>query len=111
MPNRSDRRPTDTAENPGAPRHAGGPALTVAGTATTATALAAAGAPWWATTVVVAGGTLLAAVQAVFPQESGHRLEWWRDRRRYGFSRRSATRPDRPEGRPSAVSGRPGPLG
>lgn len=48
-------------------------------------ALAHSGAPWWAITLVAVGGTVGTAsvgiVQAVFPQNSRDRLDWWRDRR------------------------------
>ncbi|NJP98646.1 hypothetical protein HCN51_56090 [Nonomuraea sp. FMUSA5-5] len=51
------------------------PAL--AGIGGVATALT--GAPWWVTTLVLG----VAVIQTVFPQESGDRLEWYRDRRRH----------------------------
>ncbi|MEU6798986.1 hypothetical protein ABZ907_45455 [Nonomuraea wenchangensis] len=49
----------------------------MAGIGGVATALA--GAPWRITVLVL----IVAVIQAIFPQESGDRLEWWRDRRRH----------------------------
>jgi hypothetical protein len=46
------------------------------------------GAPWYlvvaaaiAAVASIVGALAVAAVQTVFPQESAHRLDWWRDRR------------------------------
>ncbi|MGW1506115.1 hypothetical protein ACWCQW_48030 [Streptomyces mirabilis] len=50
------------------------------------TAEALVGAPWWLTATIFAlaiAGLIVAVVQLVFPQESEHRLAWWRDRRRH----------------------------
>ena len=54
-------------------------------------ALLRASAPWWAIALV---GIVLAAIgcglvlaQLVLPQESGDRLEWWRDLRRHRTTR------------------------
>jgi hypothetical protein len=49
----------------------------MAGIGGVATALA--GAPWWITALLL----IVVVVQTIFPQESGDRLEWWRDRRRH----------------------------
>lgn len=49
------------------------------------TTLALAGAPWWLAILAFACFTLslvIVGIQSVFPQESAHRLAWWRDRRR-----------------------------
>jgi hypothetical protein len=51
------------------------------------------GAPWWLTAVsfgCLALGLIVAAIQAVFPQESADRLAWWRDRRGHQRLRRQA---------------------
>ena len=39
-------------------------------------------APWWAVFLLSAMGFAAACLQAVLPQESAHRLAWWRDRRK-----------------------------
>ncbi|MFE2728932.1 hypothetical protein [Kitasatospora sp. NPDC059327] len=60
-----------------------------AGTATTALALA--GAPWWLTAAAFgcfALGLAVVAIQSVLPQESAHRLAWWRELWRYRQLRR-----------------------
>ncbi|MFE7034580.1 hypothetical protein ACFU9Y_30145 [Streptomyces sp. NPDC057621] len=47
--------------------------------------LALTGAPWWLAATAfgcLALGLGVVALQTVFPQESAHRLAWWRDRRR-----------------------------
>jgi hypothetical protein len=41
-----------------------------------------AGAPWWAIFLLCASWLAVDYVGAVFPQESAHRLAWWRDRRK-----------------------------
>lgn len=46
-------------------------------------ALALTGASWWLTALAFAGfilGLIVTVVQSVFPQESEHRLAWWRAR-------------------------------
>ncbi|MFD8780590.1 hypothetical protein [Streptomyces sp. NPDC059916] len=46
-------------------------------------ALAPVGAPWWLTALVFACFTLglvVTGIQSVFPQDSEHRLAWWRAR-------------------------------
>ncbi|MFJ1964027.1 hypothetical protein [Streptomyces massasporeus] len=48
--------------------------------------VALAGAPWWLAATAfgcLALGLGVVALQSVFPQESAHRLAWWRDRRRH----------------------------
>ncbi|GAA2114120.1 hypothetical protein [Streptomyces synnematoformans] len=45
--------------------------------------LALIGAPWWLTAVAFtcfALGLLVTVIQSVFPQDSEHRLAWWRAR-------------------------------
>ncbi|MER5571651.1 hypothetical protein ABT083_36615 [Streptomyces goshikiensis] len=45
--------------------------------------LALIGAPWWLTALAFACfalGLVVTLVQSVFPQESEHRLAWWRAR-------------------------------
>src|SRR4051795_13337344 len=56
----------------------------------TTTFVALAHAPWWIAALLTIATVVVAFVQGVFPQESGHRLEWWRDRRRSGLARRRA---------------------
>ncbi|GAA1376572.1 hypothetical protein GCM10009612_75080 [Streptomyces beijiangensis] len=46
-------------------------------------ALAVSGAPWWALLVATLPGAVVLVLQAVLPQNSHDRLEWWRDRRRH----------------------------
>lgn len=63
------------------------------------------GAPRWLTAglfgCLVLGLITVAVLQAVLPQESVHRLAWWRDRRRHQQLRRQTRiRPGRPNGRP-----------
>jgi cell division protein FtsW (lipid II flippase) len=41
-----------------------------------------AGAPWWAVFLLGVMGFVVACLQTVLPQESAHRLAWWRDRRK-----------------------------
>jgi len=44
------------------------------------------GTPWWMAAIAFGCLTLglgVVALQSVFPQESAHRLDWWRDRRRH----------------------------
>jgi hypothetical protein len=35
--------------------------------------------PWWLAAALIMAGVLCAVVRSVFPQESAHRLEWWRE--------------------------------
>ncbi|MFC8373105.1 hypothetical protein ACFUIT_34960 [Streptomyces sp. NPDC057239] len=47
--------------------------------------------PWWLTAAAVGCFVLsliVVVIQTVFPQESAHRLAWWRDRRRHQQLRR-----------------------
>jgi hypothetical protein len=53
-----------------------------------------AGTPWWALTGCTVLLLVVIALQSVFPQESAHRLAWWKDRRRYRLTR--PRRRDRP---------------
>ncbi|MEU0169022.1 hypothetical protein ACL07V_34775 [Streptomyces sp. MB22_4] len=56
--------------------------------------LALTGAQWWLTALVLtcfALGLLVTAIQSVFPQESAHRLAWWRAR--WNHRQRRGTRP------------------
>jgi len=39
---------------------------------------ALAGAPWWAVVGCLATSLAVAALHACLPQESAHRLAWWR---------------------------------
>ncbi|MEU4896123.1 hypothetical protein AB0B12_25725 [Streptomyces sp. NPDC044780] len=52
----------------------------------TSMVVALTGAPWWLAATAfacLALGLGVVALQSVFPQESAHRLAWWRDRRRH----------------------------
>jgi hypothetical protein len=40
------------------------------------------GAPWWALFLLGLAALVVILVSVVFPQESAHRLAWWRDWRR-----------------------------
>jgi hypothetical protein len=60
-----------------------------------------ASAPWWAVLLLSAMGFAVACLQTVLPQESAHRLAWWRDRRKA----RERLRP--PPRRPGRVRERP----
>ena len=80
-----------------------------AAAAGTISAMQLAGAPWGAIVAVAAVCALVAAVvalaQTMIPQDSGDRLEWWRDRRRHKVLRRRS-------GMPSVVPAQPrGPAG
>ncbi|MFI6006931.1 hypothetical protein ACIA98_42515 [Streptomyces sp. NPDC051366] len=79
------------------------PLITSAATGLTAVTMALTGAPWWlAAPAFLCFGlaVLVMAVQSVFPQESEHRLAWWRDRRRHQQLRRqAAARRQPPAGR------------
>lgn len=44
--------------------------------------LRAAGVPWWVALLLGIAALVVVLVSAVFPQESAHRLAWWRDWRR-----------------------------
>lgn len=72
-------------------------------------ALALVGSPWWLTAIAFgcfALALVVAAVQSVFPQESAHRLAWWRDRRRHHHLRRQTSAPTGYRG-PAGVTGDP----
>ncbi|GGU82699.1 hypothetical protein GCM10010211_55920 [Streptomyces albospinus] len=57
--------------------------LACAATSAPPAALGAAGAPWWALVIASLPGTAVLILQALLPQNSRDRLEWWRDRRRH----------------------------
>ncbi|MFD7451150.1 hypothetical protein [Kitasatospora sp. NPDC059827] len=40
-------------------------------------------APWWAVALLAVPAAVRALLDAVLPQSSADRLEWWRDRRRH----------------------------
>lgn len=42
-------------------------------------ALLVTNAPWWLAVLTILTGAACTVVPAVFPQESVHRLEWWRE--------------------------------
>lgn len=59
------------------------PLISSAATGISGLALALTGAPWWLTAVAFtcfALGLLVTIIQSVFPQDSAHRLAWWRAR-------------------------------
>ncbi|MFF9098828.1 hypothetical protein ACF1AX_37650 [Streptomyces sp. NPDC014802] len=59
------------------------PLISSAATGISGIGLALIGAPWWLTALAFscfALGLLVTAIQSVFPQESAHRLAWWRAR-------------------------------
>jgi hypothetical protein len=59
------------------------PLIPSAATGISGLALALIGAPWWLTAVAFACfalGLLVTVIQSVFPQDSAHRLAWWRAR-------------------------------
>ena len=73
------------------------PPISSAATGISALVLALIGAPWWLSAVALAGfalGLLVTAIQSVFPQDSEHRLAWWRARW-YHQQRRHDPRPAR----------------
>ncbi|MFF0033978.1 hypothetical protein ACFYS7_38750 [Streptomyces avermitilis] len=45
------------------------------------------GARWWAVVVCLGLSLAVTALQLVFPQESEHRLGWWKNRRAYRHRR------------------------
>lgn len=51
-------------------------------------------APWWLTAgllgALALGVITVAVLQTLLPQESAHRLAWWRDRRRHQQLRRQS---------------------
>ncbi|MFF3151155.1 hypothetical protein ACFVRU_58105 [Streptomyces sp. NPDC057927] len=59
------------------------PLISSAAAGVSGIALALIGAPWWLTALAFASfalGLLVTAIQSVFPQDSEHRLAWWRAR-------------------------------
>lgn len=67
-------------------RSAGRPLIASIAAGIAGTTLALTGAPWWLAVAAfgcLALGLAVVALQTVFPQESEHRLAWWRDRRRH----------------------------
>jgi len=61
-------------------------------------ALALTGAPWWLTALAFtcfALGLLVTAIQSVFPQDSAHRLAWWRARWNHQQRRQNTRRTGR----------------
>ncbi|MFI1948621.1 hypothetical protein ACH46F_32825 [Streptomyces virginiae] len=72
------------------------PFIASAGTGIVAATVALIGAPWWLTLAAFscfALALVVMGVQSVFPQESEHRLAWWRDRRRHQQLRRQTAVP------------------
>lgn len=70
------------------------PLISSAATGISGIVLALTGAPWWLTALAFtcfAFGLLVTAIQSVFPQESAHRLAWWRAR--WNHQQRRGTRP------------------
>ncbi|MGW1008285.1 hypothetical protein [Streptomyces sp. NPDC002520] len=52
-------------------------------------------APWWLSVMAFVRltlGLVVVAIQSLIPQESAHRLAWWRDRRRHQQVRRQTRR-------------------
>ncbi|MFF7953971.1 hypothetical protein [Streptomyces griseorubiginosus] len=61
------------------------PLISLLAAGLTGLVVALTGAPWWMAAPAfgcLALGLGVVALQSVFPQESAHRLAWWRDRRR-----------------------------
>ncbi|MFI9358506.1 hypothetical protein [Streptomyces lydicus] len=54
-------------------------------------------APWWLSVMAFTSGLVVVAIQSLIPQESAHRLAWWRDRRRHQQLRCQTRRSIRPE--------------
>lgn len=59
------------------------------------------GAPWWAVVLCLGLSLAVVAVQVVFPQESEHRLGWWKDRRANRYRRHQLRRNRRNTGGPA----------
>ncbi|MGW6890356.1 hypothetical protein [Streptomyces chartreusis] len=73
------------------------PLISSAATGISGLVLALIGAPWWLSAVAFACfalGLLVTAIQSVFPQDSEHRLAWWRARWHHQ-QRRHTPRPAR----------------
>ncbi|GHD35539.1 hypothetical protein GCM10010313_82970 [Streptomyces violarus] len=56
------------------------PLISHAATGISGIVLSLIGAPWWLTALAFSCFLLVTAIQSVFPQESAHRLAWWRAR-------------------------------
>ncbi|MET7695660.1 hypothetical protein ABZT06_48710 [Streptomyces sp. NPDC005483] len=69
--------------------HPARPLISSAATGVSSLALALSRAPWWLTAVALALGLLVTVIQSVFPQDSAHRLAWWRARWHQQQRRRS----------------------
>lgn len=66
--------------------HSARPLISFLTAGATGMVVALTGAPWWLAATAfgcLALGLAVTALQSVFPQESAHRLAWWRDRRRH----------------------------
>ncbi|MEW2418136.1 hypothetical protein AB0953_31200 [Streptomyces sp. NPDC046866] len=75
------------------------PFIASSATGIAAVTMALTGAPWWlilAAFSCFALALVVMGVQSVFPQESEHRLAWWRDRRRHQHLRRQTLVPRQP---------------
>ncbi|MFF1680787.1 hypothetical protein ACFVYG_32710 [Streptomyces sp. NPDC058256] len=75
-------------------------------------ALVLIGAPWWLTALAFtcfALGLLVTAIQSVFPQDSEHRLAWWRARWNHQRSRQSMLPTARRTRRSTGAAAGPGP--
>ncbi len=85
------------------------PLITAAAGGISTTALALTGAPWWLTAAAFgcfALSLLIVALQSVIPQESAHRLAWWRARRRHQQLRRQTPHPHHPTTGPTPSAAR-----
>ena len=70
------------------------PLISLLAAGVTALVVALTGAPWWMAATAfgcLALGLGVVALQSVFPQESAHRLAWWRDRRRHRSAKSGPT--------------------
>ncbi|WEH12279.1 hypothetical protein [Streptomyces sp. VNUA24] len=75
-------------------------------------ALALIGGPWWLTALAFtcfALGLVVPGIQSVFPQESEHRLAWWRARWNHQQRRQTTLPTDRPTVRPATGATGPRP--
>lgn len=76
------------------------------------TALALAGAPWWLTALAFTCfvlGLIVTGIQSVFPQESEHRLAWWRARWNHQQRRQNTLSTGRRSNRPATRATGPRP--
>ncbi|MEV2211169.1 hypothetical protein AB0H86_06675 [Streptomyces sp. NPDC050997] len=90
------------------------PLISSAATGISGIALALIGAPWWLTALAFtcfALGLLVTAIQSVFPQDSAHRLAWWRARWNHRQRRQNTAPTGRRSNRPApgATGPRPNP--